>query len=122
MTAQRLFEVASCIICGGSDSVAAGSWKQTDPPVCGNCCGAAAPGPAYEPCPLEHGHPEGCVFWQQTLREPDKRRKNGVRVIDEHGKVLCMADFRGTIGAAEAALLVSISRPVYSKEASDGPR
>lgn len=98
----------TCIVCRCTELDAcleAGvpcSWKQHDPPVCTSCCGLpitsffpTAGGTDWQPCPLRNGHPPPHIYWRQTVDASEKKRKNGVKIIDESGNVIAMLDTRG---------------------------
>ena len=70
-------------------------------------CGETSPFDGGEPCPLEHGHEGGHIYWTQT-RPNAKRGRNGVWVVDEHGATILHATFEGSVTAEELCALLAI--------------
>lgn len=88
--------------------------------LCGHACPIICP--AFEPCPREAGHDDEHVYWSQSALPGEKRKKNGVWVINGAGAALLHADFQGYIQAEEIGALLALRDFVHAQRAEpDSP-
>jgi len=71
-------------------------------------CNHDGPFKDANPCPLQHGHDGGHVYWTQT-RPDSKRGRNGIWIVDENGKTLMHATFDGAADPEDICALMALS-------------
>jgi hypothetical protein len=73
--------------------------------LCGNPMPGAREG--IEPCPLDQGHEEEHIYFVQTAKPGEKRKRNGVWIYAESGKALMHMTFMGYVQPEEVGVMAT---------------